>query len=79
MTTMGERIKALRGGKGWSLRTLASAVGVNYKTIYRIERDETSTTVDIIGRIAKALDTTISHIIGEDEGKWGNNVRNGIQ
>ncbi len=67
MTTTGERIRKLREDKGWSLRTLATKVDVNYKTIYRIERDETSTTVDILSRIAKALDATICAILGEDE------------
>lgn len=52
------RIEALRKGRGMSSRDLASAAGVGFGTIQRIEAGSASPSVDTVSAIALALGIT---------------------
>ena len=63
--TTGERIKQLRKGLGLSADELGKMIGKDRSTIYRYERgDIESATIDVLPRLAKALQTTPQHIMG---------------
>lgn len=52
---LGKRIKELRNRQGLSQEQLAERVGISGKYLGEIERGQTNCSVDIIGRISKAL------------------------
>ena len=65
--TTGERIKRLRKDLGLSADELGKMIGKDRSTIYRYERgDIENATVDVIPRLAKALQTTPQYILGWD-------------
>ena len=65
--TTGERIKQLRKDLGLSADELGEMIGKDRSTIYRYERgDIENATVDVIPRLAKALQTTPQYILGWD-------------
>ena len=65
--TTGERIKQLRKELGLSADELGEMIGKDRSTIYRYERgDIENATVDVIPRLAKALQTTPQYILGWD-------------
>ena len=65
--TTGERIKQLRKELGLSADELGEMIGKDRSTIYRYERGEIeNATVDVIPRLAKALQTTPQYILGWD-------------
>ena len=65
--TTGERIKQLRKDLGLSADELGAMIGKDRSTIYRYERGEIeNATVDVIPRLAKALQTTPQYILGWD-------------
>ena len=65
--TTGERLKRLRKAKGLSADELGAMIGKDRSTIYRYERGDIETaTVDVLPRLARALQTTPQHIMGWD-------------
>lgn len=65
--TTGERLKRLRKEKGLSADELGAMIGKDRSTIYRYERgDIENATIDVIPRLARALQTTPQHIMGWD-------------
>ena len=65
--TAGERLKRLRKEHGLSADELGEMIGKDRSTIYRYERgDIDSATIDVIPRLARALQTTPQHILGWD-------------
>jgi transcriptional regulator with XRE-family HTH domain len=52
---IGDRIRALREGKGWFQEDLAKAARLTTRTIGRIERGEVDVRLSTLHRIAKAL------------------------
>lgn len=65
---IGERIKELRLEKGYSLRTLAKALGITAPTLQRYETGEiTNISPEMINKIARELGTTGSWLLGEHE------------
>ena len=66
--TTGERLKRLRKEKGLSADELGTMIGKDRSTIYRYERgDIENATIDVIPRLARALQTTPQHIMGWDD------------
>lgn len=66
--TIGERIKELRTEKGYSLRTLATALGVSAPTLQRYETGEIpNISPAMINKLADALGTSASWLLGEHE------------
>lgn len=65
---LGDRIRALRQRKGWTLKDLAGKTGLSVPYLSDIERrDETNPTLETLNTIADALECSVSDLIGEDE------------
>lgn len=64
---IGERIKALRAGRGLTLETLAEKAGVSRAMLSRIERGESNPTAQLLGRVCAGLDVTLSALFAETE------------
>lgn len=61
--TFGDRLRALREGKGWSLRLLARRSGVAHQTIHLLEEGTTaSPTLHIAARLARALRVSLDSL-----------------
>ena len=66
--TAGERIKRLRKERGLSADELGAMIGKDRSTIYRYERgDIESATIDVVPRLARALQTTPQYLLGWDK------------
>jgi transcriptional regulator with XRE-family HTH domain len=66
--TTGERVKRLRKDLDLSADELGEMIGKDRSTIYRYERGDIKyATVDVIPRLAKALQTTPQYLLGWDE------------
>jgi len=63
---LGERIKTLRTEHGWSQGELAQKVGTDARQISRYENSRITPSVDVLGRIAEALDVSLDHLVFED-------------
>lgn len=63
MPTLGERVRAQRLARQWSLEALAEASGVSRSMLSEIERAAKVPTVLVLDRIATALGTTISRLV----------------
>lgn len=73
------RIRELREGRGWSLGDLADASAVSKAMLSKIERQETSPTAALLGRIAGAFNITLSQLLAEAEGDRGKLIRRAAQ
>lgn len=71
MDMMPQRIRSARKAKGWSQAELAKRVGTDQAHISRIENSEAGASVDILTRIARELDVTISQLIGDNTPEYG--------
>lgn len=58
-TKIGNAVRELREKKGYSLRQLSELSGVSYQNITKIEHGRYNVSVDILGRLATALDASI--------------------
>lgn len=63
---MGERLKFLRENKGLTQKQLADIIGVSDRVYAYYEQDRFPKDEEILKSLAKALDTTVSFLIGED-------------
>jgi transcriptional regulator with XRE-family HTH domain len=66
---IGLRVRALREAMGLSLRDLAERSGVSAPMLSQVEREETSPTLAIAGKIAGGLELTLSQLLRLDEGE----------
>jgi transcriptional regulator with XRE-family HTH domain len=62
---VGERIKAGRRSRGWTLDDFAAASGVSRAMISRVERGESSATAALLARLAAALGVTLASLFAE--------------
>jgi transcriptional regulator with XRE-family HTH domain len=60
---LGAKIEAERARRDWSLRDLADRAGVSRAMISKIERGEVSATAALLGRLAAALDLSLSQLM----------------
>lgn len=68
MTNFSENLKALREGKGLSVKELASCAGVSFQTIYKYESGEIrNPSVSLVEKIARALGVNPAELVG---GEW---------
>ncbi|ELR73007.1 hypothetical protein C900_00509 [Fulvivirga imtechensis AK7] len=67
MSTFSKRLKEQREALGLSQSKLAQEVGVHQSIIGRYERDEAKPTIDVVSKIALALNTTVGYLLGENE------------
>lgn len=59
---LGSRIKLLRTANGMTQEKLAEALGISRQKFARIENGNNSITLDILSKIAEALDVTVNDI-----------------
>lgn len=59
---LGSRIKLLRTANGMTQEQLAEALGISRQKFARIENGNNSITLDILSKIAEALDVTVNDI-----------------
>ena len=67
--SLGERVRALRLGRGPTLEALAARVRSGKSYLWEIEnKDVARPSAEILLRIAGALDTTAEYLLSADEG-----------
>lgn len=67
--SVGQRIRALRHQRGYSLRVLAEQSGLNINTLSLIEKEKTSPSVSTLQHLARALAVPITAFFESDEEK----------
>lgn len=65
--SLGERIKAEREARGWSLSVLAERSGVSRAMINNVERGAASPTAALLGRLSGAFGLTLSTLLARAE------------
>jgi transcriptional regulator with XRE-family HTH domain len=63
---IGKRIKALRSARGTTLEQLAHQTGFTKGYLSKVEKSEKAPPVSTLGTIARAFNTTISTLLGEE-------------
>lgn len=58
-----QRLKSLRGERGWSLDELARHSGVSRASLSRLENAEVSPTAAVLGKLATAFGLTVSQLM----------------
>ncbi len=65
MNDIGIRIRKIRESKGFSQKFMANQLGMTQSNYGRLEQDDGRLTVPKLTIIAKTLEVSISHILGE--------------
>lgn len=65
MSTFGKRLRECREAKKLSQQDLGKLMKTSYTVIGKYERDETKPSIEAAGKLAKLLDTTVGHLMGE--------------
>ncbi len=65
--TLGQRIRARRQLLGSKQVVVAMIANCSEKSFWLVENDRTMPRVDMVQRIAWALETTVGHLLGETE------------
>ncbi len=60
---LGERIRKLRDGRGWSQEEFADFSDINRSYMGRIERGELNLTLTTLQKVAKGLGITVSALL----------------
>lgn len=60
---IGDRLKTLRGDRGWSLDELAKKSGVSRATLSRLENAEVSATTAVLGKLCTVYDMPMSRLM----------------
>jgi transcriptional regulator with XRE-family HTH domain len=76
---LADRLKQVRGTKGWSLQDLAERSGISRSTLSRIETGEVSPTAETLGSLSTAYRMTISQLLAPVEAPFQALVRGGEQ
>ncbi len=64
-----------RARRGYSVRELARRAGVSFVTVVRIENEHASPTVDMLGKLAKALEIDVRDFFTRRKAKRANRRR----
>jgi len=67
--SVGQRIRALRHQRGYSLRVLSERSGLNINTLSLIEKEKTSPSVSTLQHLARALAVPITSFFESEEKK----------
>lgn len=70
MNAWGERIKAAREAANLTQEQLGEKLGVTGVTIMRYEKNQRQPRIEQLGKIAKALDISVSEMMGNDWDGW---------
>jgi transcriptional regulator with XRE-family HTH domain len=65
MNSIGNKIRLLRDKKGLSQENLASALDITQSNYARLEKDDNRLSVPRLILIARALETTVTELVGE--------------
>lgn len=65
MISFGKKLRECREAKGLSQQELAKKLGSAHTVIGRYERDEMLPSIDVVRKLAEALDTTVGFLLGE--------------
>jgi transcriptional regulator with XRE-family HTH domain len=76
---LAQRLKSLRGGRGWSLDELAKRSKVSRATLSRLENAEVSPTTSVLGKLCAAYGLTLSRLMHMVEGDFVPLVRREAQ
>ena len=71
---LGERIRAEREARNWSLEELAARSAVSRAMISRVERGESSPTAALLGRLSGAFGLSLSRLLARAEAAEGGRV-----
>ncbi|MGC6386214.1 helix-turn-helix domain-containing protein [Ewingella sp. S1.OA.A_B6] len=72
---IGQKVKAEREKRGWSLTVLAENSGVSRAMIHKIERGKSSPTAILLARLSGSFDMTMSQLLAQTEVRTGQLVR----
>jgi transcriptional regulator with XRE-family HTH domain len=64
---LGERLRALRKGRGLTLEALAERSGVSRAMISKLERGEKNPTLVVAAKVAEGLEVSLSQLVGVEE------------
>lgn len=64
-TTFGKKLRECRDAKGISQNEFSKLIEVHHSIIGKYERDEVKPSIDVVKKIANALDTTVGYLLGE--------------
>lgn len=64
---LGERLRALRRGRGMTLEVLAERSGVSRAMISKLERGEKNPTLVVAAKVAEGLEVSLSQLVGVEE------------
>jgi len=67
MDTFGKKLRDARETKDLSQAELAKKINSYHSIIGKYERDEVKPTIDVVKKLADALDTTAGYLLGETE------------
>jgi transcriptional regulator with XRE-family HTH domain len=75
LATIGEKIRALRQRRGWTLRDLADKTGLSVPYLSDIERRrESNPTLETLTTIAGALECPVAELIGDSDGSLADSL-----
>ena len=63
--SFGKKLRECRDAKGLSQNEFAKLIEAHHSIIGKYERDEVKPTIDVVKKIADALDTTVGYLLGE--------------
>lgn len=66
---IGENIRRIRKSKGLTMKELGNAIGISEQGVGNYERGDREPSIDIINKIAAALDASVTELIGVSEDK----------
>lgn len=67
MASFGKKLRECRENKSLSQSEVAKLLGTNHSIIGKYERDEVKPTIDVVKKLADALDTTVGYLLGESQ------------
>lgn len=70
ISTIGERIKALRKKRGYNQKELADLLGKSLRTVQKYECGEIEVSIAMVNELAKILDTTSTYLLGHQTGDF---------
>jgi len=67
MQSFGKKLRECRDAKNLSQSALAKLLKTNHSIIGKYERDEVKPTIDVVKKLAEALDTNVGYLLGETD------------